>query len=521
MKISKYIDIPLKSLIIFVVLIYSSCDSSTEPKTIHGCIDSQACNYNPSATLDNNSCEYLDNCDVCDNDPSNDCGQDCNDEWGGTATLDDCGFCSGGSTGFEPNSDELGCGCFNPGPLAYCFDGDDDSQGSIGSDIEYCLQDLPDGWVFDCTDEDDACMSNIYDCFGDCSGIAFIDYCGVCSGGNTGIIANSDIDCAGVCYGTYQLDNCGICDDDLNNDCIQDCYGEWGGEAFLDDCNVCSGGSTGHIANSDQDCTGECFGNSVEDCTGLCNGFALVDDCGVCDDNSENDNSEMDCANECFGTAYINICENCVGGNTGLNDNNCTVTDIDGNVYSTIIIGNQEWMAENLKVTHYQNGDGIGSISWYGWDWNLVETYGYLYNWYAVDDGRGICSEGWHVPSDEEWMELEIYLGMSQSWAEFNGNAGVGLRGTDEGNKLKESGTSHWIYGSGATNESGFTALPGGWRHQGGGFQSEGVGGRFWTNSNHNTNAWARKLHGLYSTIDRFYEHPESGYSIRCVKDSD
>jgi uncharacterized protein (TIGR02145 family) len=491
MKISKYIDIPLKSLIIFVVLIYSSCDSSTEPKTIHGCIDSQACNYNPSATLDNNSCEYLDNCDVCDNDPSNDCGQDCNDEWGGTATLDDCGFCSGGSTGFEPNSDELGCGCFNPGPLTYCFDGDDDSQGSIGSDVEYCLQDLPDGWVIDCTDENDACMSNTYDCWGDCSGIAFIDDCGECVGGNTNQIENYLMDCVGICNGTSHLDDCGICDEDPNNDCLQDCNGEWGGSAFLDVCNICSGGSTGHIANSDQDCFGECFGSAVEDCTGNCNG-----------------------------TAFINACDFCVGGDTGLDENDCEqVVDYDGNIYETVAIGGQVWMAENLNVTHYSNGDAIPNITnnyeWgslttgaygnYSNDPDNSDTYGRLYNWYAVDNASGVCPEGWHVPSETDWTQHE------------------------NGGKLKTTGTIENSDGqwhspnTGATNETGFAALPSGYRlSNSGNFGSIGYYGYFWSSTAYNSNnALSRRLNYNNSDVYLTAHNNQTGYSIRCVKDSE
>ncbi|MFC1562338.1 FISUMP domain-containing protein, partial [candidate division KSB1 bacterium] len=151
-----------------------------------------------------------------------------------------------------------------------------------------------------------------------------------------------------------------------------------------------------------------------------------------------------------------------------------TVTDIDENVYQIVQIGDQEWMVENLKVTRYRNGDAIPNVT-DGSAWGGLSTgayctyynnasnaavYGHLYNWYAVDDSRGLAPEGWHVPTDEEWKELEMYLGMSQSEADTSG-----WRGTDEGDKLKETGTSHWgSPNAGATNESGFTALPGGYR---------------------------------------------------------
>ena len=109
-----------------------------------------------------------------------------------------------------------------------------------------------------------------------------------------------------------------------------------------------------------------------------------------------------------------------------------TLTDIDGNIYRTIKIGNQWWLAENLKVTHYRNGDGItyapdasawanltvGGYSAYDNSPNNAATYGMLYNWYAVNDPRGLAPAGWHVPSDAEWKQKEMYLGMSQAEVE-------------------------------------------------------------------------------------------------------
>jgi len=120
------------------------------------------------------------------------------------------------------------------------------------------------------------------------------------------------------------------------------------------------------------------------------------------------------------------------------------VTDIDGNIYKTIRIGNQEWMTENLKVTHYRNGDPLPNlknnsdwVSACNGAWCLYnnesnsDIYGKLYNWYAVNDSRGLAPEGWHVPTDDEIKELEMYLGMSQEEADD-----TGWRGTNEGCKL-------------------------------------------------------------------------------------
>nr|MBC8213906.1 fibrobacter succinogenes major paralogous domain-containing protein [Candidatus Neomarinimicrobiota bacterium] len=143
-----------------------------------------------------------------------------------------------------------------------------------------------------------------------------------------------------------------------------------------------------------------------------------------------------------------------------------TMTDIDGNTYQTIQIGTQIWTTTNLKVTHYRNGDAIltgysnsewsdlddtetGAYAVYDNNETNADTYGYLYNWYAVDDRRNIAPEGWHIPSDQEWQILVDFLGESVA-------AG----------KMQETGTEHWDSpNSSATNESGFTALPGGYRN--------------------------------------------------------
>lgn len=110
-----------------------------------------------------------------------------------------------------------------------------------------------------------------------------------------------------------------------------------------------------------------------------------------------------------------------------------------------------------------------------------------LYNWYAVDDSRGLAPAGWHVPTDEEWKQLEMYLGMSQSDANDDG-----FRGTYEGNKLKA--TSGWNSGGNGTNSSGFSALPGGYRYGNGSFYAVGNGGYLWSSSEFSSdNAWYRQ----------------------------
>jgi uncharacterized protein (TIGR02145 family) len=212
-----------------------------------------------------------------------------------------------------------------------------------------------------------------------------------------------------------------------------------------------------------------------------------------------------------------------------------TVTDIDGNIYQTIKIGDQWWMAENLNVSHFRNGDPIPEVTspvewdsldtgaWcaYNNDLSKTDTYGRLYNWFAVDDARGLAPEGWHIPTDEEWKQLELTLGMlPTSLDEW------GYRGGSEGNKLKSIGTKNLGTGLwnekniGATNESCFSAVPAGWRIYTGAFNSIDYGTSFWTASEFGTvRAWSRSLSYRVSSILRSYGFKGRGFSIRCVMD--
>ena len=196
-----------------------------------------------------------------------------------------------------------------------------------------------------------------------------------------------------------------------------------------------------------------------------------------------------------------------------------TVTDIDGNTYRAVKIGDQWWMAENLKVTHYRNGDPIPNVTnntqWSGLttgaycnydnDPNNANTYGILYNWYAVNDSRDIAPEGWHVPSEAEWQTLVNYLG------------GSGVAG----GKMKEIGTTHWKRpNEGATNVSGFAALPGGYRYSDGNFGKLGSSAYFWSSSRYNSsNAWGRVLYYGSAYVSRYSSNKQYGFSVRLVRD--
>lgn len=196
-----------------------------------------------------------------------------------------------------------------------------------------------------------------------------------------------------------------------------------------------------------------------------------------------------------------------------------TVTDIDGNVYHTVTIGAQIWMVENLKTTKYRDGSVIPAVSdsatWRNlstgaYSNNSVDvsnsaTYGRLYNWYAVNDNRKLAPVGWHVASDTEWTTLTTYTG-----------------GTSSGGKLKETGITHWLTpNTGATNETGFTALAGGQRSDtGANLNSIGKYGYWWTSTESGTDiAWPRGLSYNDTGVGRFSYHKPYGMSVRCIKD--
>ncbi len=210
-----------------------------------------------------------------------------------------------------------------------------------------------------------------------------------------------------------------------------------------------------------------------------------------------------------------------------------TVTDIDGNVYKTVMIGNQVWMAENLRVTHYRDGTSIPQLSKKG-DWARMTdgafcqydnnfgnsiTYGSLYNWHAVTDTHRLAPEGWHIPNDAEWAALEQTLGMNRSslkvWK---------WRGTNEGSKL--CNTFLWKKGrltnNPGFNTSGFNALPGGYRKTFnlGSYYYVGSQALFWTTTEYtNDTAVGRKIGYDNSGVYRYYYDKKSGFSVRCVKD--
>jgi uncharacterized protein (TIGR02145 family)/uncharacterized repeat protein (TIGR02543 family) len=220
------------------------------------------------------------------------------------------------------------------------------------------------------------------------------------------------------------------------------------------------------------------------------------------------------------------------------------VTDIDGNEYVTVIIGNQEWMAENLRVTRYKNEDaiptGLSNADWssttsgayaiYNNDDDMLEAYGKLYNWYAVDDSRGLCPAGWSVPSDADWTALVNYVvsqGFPNEWDNPNG-AGNALKScrqvnsplggdcnTSEHPRWNSDGTHHGF------DEFGFSALPGGGRWSDGSFSNVGGYGLWWSAAElSGTYAWGRSMSSVDGSVGRSSGDKRDGFSVRCLRDA-
>jgi uncharacterized protein (TIGR02145 family) len=208
-----------------------------------------------------------------------------------------------------------------------------------------------------------------------------------------------------------------------------------------------------------------------------------------------------------------------------------TILDVDGNIYSSVKIGTQLWMKENLRVSRYRNGDPIitglsnsdwgstliGSYSYYGGDSSNNTTYGKLYNWYSTQDSRNLCPIGWHIPSDEEWKTLESYLGMPSSELD-----NVNERGASQsvGGKLKSTSGLWNPPNTGATDQTGFNGLPGGLRNDGGIYQYLGEIGIWWTKSvDFQFLPWYRALAWVRGGVDRVITTKPFGMSVRCIKD--
>ena len=348
-------------------------------------------------------------------------------------------------------------------------------------------------------EEQDSDGDGIWDSQDDCVGVE--DPCGVCNGTGT----DDDLD--------------GLCDD------VDDCVGEY------DECGVCNGpGPDVPVIESIEAFYDSVFIPQIEEWyvfeIGVDTTFSYVCPTPGCTD-PDAGNFNPDAVVEDGSCTYGP--PECGGA--------MSVT-FDGHAYDLVAIGSQCWFAENLRTVHYANGDEIpGNLSDSEWssmssgaqtvygegssscsgDCDEVanlEAYGRLYNWFAVDDSRGLCPSGWHVPTDGEWMTLEMELGMTSSEANSTGS-----RGTDQGAQLKSSPSDDPSWDG--TNTLGFSALPGGLRGDDNGhFYNEWLYGYWWSASPFGTShARSRYLYSDFDSVFRSYDYHGYGFSVRCLRD--
>lgn len=216
-------------------------------------------------------------------------------------------------------------------------------------------------------------------------------------------------------------------------------------------------------------------------------------------------------------TSYINLAAQTPGGG---------VTDIDGNNYSTVIIGNQEWMSENLTTSSYSNGDPIDNIqsnplwqsaisgAWadYNNDGANGSLYGKLYNGYAIGDSRNVCPTGWHVPVKADWDQLVLFIDPAATIS------GSDIQSTIAGGELKSTSPLWSAPNTAATNNFGFNGQPGGMRNFDGNFYASNTNAVFWSSTDFSGNFVFVPLYYLDGSLITGTNTINSGYSLRCIK---
>ena len=471
-----------------------------------GCSDPAACNYDPLWNCLVQSCEYPEAgaCD-CDGNQTDECGVcggngipagycDCEGN-----VLDECGVCGG--NGIPPGD----CDC-------------------NGTPIDSCLP----------------CEGDFYDDYDPCFCPEFEPGCTDPSACNYD--ANAGFECFWLC----EYPEAGACDCDGN---VLDALGVCGGDCPLDfnQNGICD---TEELGGGTTECGWGTYWNEdsmacvllVPPYLGDYGDFSALNPCYFNLDNSSSVGAE-DLLN--FLGAYGQAAD-CVGYADAANAPwSCgNPVSYQGYDYGTVLIGEQCWFAENLRSENYLNGDAIhsnlsdsewsyttsGAVTVFGEssspceayspdgeaceeEWSLNE-YGRLYNWHAVDDSRGLCPSGWHVPTDGEWMILEMTLGMSE--AEAND---FGERGTDQGMQMRTD--YGWNGGGNGMNSSGFSGLPGGYRNLSGSFNSAGDLGYWWSSSPLGSNAWIRAVGWYLEIVGRYDFNLQYGISVRCVQDDE
>ena len=487
---------------------------------ICGCTNSDAVNYLSFAELDDGSCLFycavdLDADGICDD------VDDCVGE------FDECGVCNGLGAVFVCGCEDLVEGqCDCEGNFldsigicgGECFL--DANENGICDENEFagCTYELAENYASEATYDDGSCIfpcegvvnTNVFDWDGDYV-VTVTDFLMMLS-----VYGDTDVDLDGVWDSGDDCVDTNACN--YANDPSEPC-------AYIDVLGVCGGGCEG-----DEDSDGIC--DDIDTCIGV------EDECGVCNGPGPTevviedilityDSVFLPLDNDWYvfpvsaDTTFSYTCAPFFGG--------CgDPVGYQGYDYATVLIGDQCWFAENLRSENYENGDAIpaglsnsewssttsGAVAVYGASASSLEAYGRLYNWYAVDDARGLCPSGWHVPTDGEWMTMEMALGMSE--AEAND---TGYRGTDQGTQMKTD--YGWPGGGNGTNSSGFSGLPGGLRSNDGSFISAGYDGGWWSSSPIGSYAWYRGLSFNTENVDRSSLNQRYGFSVRCVRDAE
>ena len=493
-----------------------SCDFTS---CIEGCMDDLACNYDPAAEIESGDCLFHDAVYECGGNCIADDDDDgiCDDEDSCIGSYDLCGICNGPGEIYDCGCTDIpvgDCDCSGSEEDAIGVCGgncveDDDNNGVCDADeVLGCTYELADNYDPMATRDDGLCEfpcsgdinQNVFDWDGD-SAVTIADFLAMLS-----VFGDVDVDSDGVWDSSDQCTDLAACNyaDEPSTPC-----------QFLDVLGVCGGG-----CEADEDSDGVC--DDIDDCIGV------VDECGVCNGPGPTE-VVIDDITIIYDSVYAENIDTWFVYELGA-DTTFSITcapsfsacgdpvSYQGYDYATVLIGEQCWFAENLRSENYENGDVIpfilsnsewqntssGALTAYDLSTTNLEAYGGLYNWYAVNDVRGLCPSGWHVPSDGEWTVLTDHLG------------GPSLAG----DQMKTS--YGWSSSGNGTNSSGFSALPGGSRSFSGWFNDVGNFGHWWSSSLVGSNeAWYRALIHTNDVVYRFSEDPRYGFSVRCVRSVD
>ncbi len=507
-------------------------DGSCEFGTCAGCTDPAACNFNPTVSEDDGTCAYLDECGVCGGEGPAEgfyCDGTCVDSDGdGVCDVDEAGCMDEAACNYNAfvNEDDGSCTYADD-----CIDCDGECFDLNANQICDCQE------ILGCLDET-ACN---YDT------LANVDS-GAC------LYPEPNLDCNGNCLNDADED--GVCDE--QDSCPFDPQNDIDGDGICapDEVGGCTDQTACNYNAVATDDDGSCILVEAAVDSAYNQGFSDGMVAGV-----ESIVAEEFCGEGTIWDSGFELCIplDCFGdfnddGERGTEDllqllavfgTPCPLSEMpfacgdavsfDNYDYETVQIGSQCWFAENLRTEHYANGDAItGNLSASEWtstssgaqaiydnDVLYLETFGRLYNWYAVDDSRGLCPSGWHVPTDGEWMTLEMELGMTSSEANS-----TGWRGTDQGAQLKASPSCDPSWNG--TNISGFSALPGGYRYANlGHFSFAGDRGYWWSASqNASSYPWCRFLYSDDDFVNRYSGStngfiPQGGFSVRCLREAD